>query len=67
MSQEQSKKSVSDEKKEAKGKSAENKPVDEKKAKKLETDLDKLIDEIDDILEENSEEFIKSYVQRGVE
>ena len=25
----------------------------------------KLLDEIDDILEENAEEFVKSYVQRG--
>jgi len=27
----------------------------------------KLIDEIDDILEKNAEEFVKSYVQRGGE
>lgn len=36
-----------------------------KKGKKLKEDIDKLIDEIDDILEENAEEFVKSYVQRG--
>jgi len=29
--------------------------------------VDKLLDEIDDILEENAEEFVKSYVQRGGE
>ncbi|MEK7879371.1 MAG: ubiquitin-like protein Pup, partial [candidate division NC10 bacterium] len=29
--------------------------------------LDKLLDDIDDILEENAEEFVKSYVQRGGE
>ena len=38
-----------------------------KKGKKMAEDLDKLLDEIDDILEENAEEFVKSYVQRGGE
>jgi len=37
------------------------------KKKKLKEDLDKLIDEIDDVLEENSEEFVKSYIQKGGE
>ena len=36
-----------------------------KKGKKIKEDLDSLLDEIDDILEENAEEFVKSYVQRG--
>jgi len=27
--------------------------------------MDKLVDEIDDVLEENAEEFIKNYVQKG--
>jgi ubiquitin-like protein Pup len=27
--------------------------------------MDNLIDEIDEILEENAEEFVKAYVQRG--
>jgi ubiquitin-like protein Pup len=36
-----------------------------KKGKKIKEDLDNLLDEIDDILEENAEEFVKSYVQRG--
>ncbi len=38
-----------------------------KKGKKLKEDMDKLLDEIDGILEENAEEFVKSYVQRGGE
>jgi prokaryotic ubiquitin-like protein Pup len=38
-----------------------------KKGKKLKEDLDNLLDEIDEILEENAEEFVKSYVQRGGE
>ncbi len=35
--------------------------------KKLKEDADKLIDEIDDVLEENAEEFVKNYVQKGGE
>ena len=35
-----------------------------KKGKKIKEDIDKLLDEIDGILEENAEEFVKSYVQR---
>lgn len=65
MSQDQVKKPVPSSSEEAK--KTEVKPVDKEKTKKVATDLDKLIDEIDDILEENSEEFIKSYVQRGGE
>ena len=37
------------------------------KGKKLKDDMDRLVDEIDDVLEENAEEFVKSYVQRGGE
>ena len=32
---------------------------------KLKADLDDLLDEIDDVLETNAEEFVKSYVQKG--
>ena len=38
-----------------------------KKGKKIKENIDKLLDEIDGILEENAEEFVKSYVQRGGE
>ncbi len=37
------------------------------KGKKLKEEMDRLVDEIDDVLEENAEEFVKSYVQRGGE
>jgi ubiquitin-like protein Pup len=37
------------------------------KGEKLRDDLDALIDEIDEVLEENAEEFVKNYVQRGGE
>ena len=38
-----------------------------KKGKKIKQDLDGLLDEIDEILEKNAEEFVKSYIQRGGE
>ncbi len=34
---------------------------------KLTDDVDSLLDEIDDVLEENAEDFVKSYVQKGGE
>ncbi len=37
------------------------------KGKKLKEEMDRLVDEIDDVLEGNAEEFVKSYVQRGGE
>jgi ubiquitin-like protein Pup len=38
-----------------------------KKGEKLKEDMDALVDEIDGVLEENAEEFVKNYVQRGGE
>jgi ubiquitin-like protein Pup len=38
-----------------------------KKGEKLKNDMDALVDEIDEVLEENAEEFVKNYVQRGGE
>ena len=32
---------------------------------KLKADLDELLDEIDEVLEENAEDFVRSYVQKG--
>ncbi len=38
-----------------------------KKGKELKEDMDALVDEIDEVLEENAEEFVKNNVQRGGE
>jgi len=35
------------------------------KGEKLKEEMDDILDEIDSVLEENAEEFIKSYVQKG--
>ena len=42
-------------------------PELQKKAEGTKERLDDLMDEIDEILEENAEEFVKTYVQRGGE
>lgn len=34
---------------------------------KLKAELDDLLDEIDDVLESNAEDFVKSYIQKGGE
>ena len=42
------------------------KPKDLKaKGEEIKADMDTLIDEIDEVLEQNCEEFVKAYVQRG--
>ncbi len=38
-----------------------------KRGEELKEEMDTLIDEIDEVLEENAEEFVKNYVQRGGE
>jgi prokaryotic ubiquitin-like protein Pup len=35
------------------------------KGEKLKAELDELLDEIDEVLETNAEDFVKSYVQKG--
>jgi ubiquitin-like protein Pup len=36
-------------------------------SEKLKDDMDALLDEIDTVLEENADEFVRSYVQKGGE
>ena len=36
-----------------------------KQGEKIKADLDDLLDEIDSVLEDNAEEFVKSYIQKG--
>lgn len=42
-------------------------PTAGKQGEKIKSELDDLLDEIDGVLEENAEEFVKSYVQKGGE
>ncbi len=43
----------------------EEAPPSTKSGEQIKADLDELLDEIDGVLEENAEEFVKSYVQKG--
>jgi len=40
-------------------------PPQTKQGDKLKAELDELLDEIDEVLEDNAEEFVRSYVQKG--
>ena len=42
-------------------------PASTETGDKLKAELDDLLDEIDDVLETNAEEFVKSYIQKGGE
>ena len=39
--------------------------VDNQSKAKLDDDVDSILDEIDGVLEENAEEFVRSFVQKG--
>ncbi|NNN03681.1 MAG: ubiquitin-like protein Pup [Acidimicrobiaceae bacterium] len=39
--------------------------VDTQKGEQLKAELDDLLDEIDEVLEQNAEEFVRNYVQKG--
>lgn len=42
-------------------------PARNERGEELKAELDDLLDEIDEVLEENAEEFVRSYVQKGGE
>ncbi len=43
----------------------EEAPARSETGEKIKAELDDLLDEIDEVLEVNAEEFVKSYVQKG--
>jgi ubiquitin-like protein Pup len=43
----------------------EETPAPSEKGTEIKAELDDLLDEIDEVLESNSEDFVKSYVQKG--
>ena len=40
-------------------------PTTSEKGEELKADIDDLLDEIDEVLETNAEDFVKSYIQKG--
>ncbi len=47
--------------------SVEEAPARSESGEKLKAELDDLLDEIDEVLETNAEDFVKSYIQKGGE
>ena len=45
----------------------EDAPARSESGEKLKAELDDLLDEIDEVLETNAEDFVKSYIQKGGE
>ena len=43
----------------------EQAPASTEAGDKIKAELDELLDEIDDVLETNAEDFVKSYIQKG--
>ena len=65
MAQEQKQPRKSNESDEAVETAPEASVADRKEA--LDNDIDDLLDEIDDVLETNAEDFVKSFIQKGGE
>jgi ubiquitin-like protein Pup len=63
--QEQKKKGTPARTKEADEELAEAAPASTERGEKIKADLDDLLDEIDEVLEDNAEEFVRNYVQKG--
>jgi ubiquitin-like protein Pup len=43
----------------------ETPPASSERGEKIKAELDDLLDEIDEVLEDNAEEFVRNYVQKG--
>lgn len=67
MSQQRVTKSKSTAKREAVLTEAEKKAAANLEAERLKAETDALMDEIDGLLEENAEQFVRDYVQKGGE
>jgi prokaryotic ubiquitin-like protein Pup len=63
--QEQKKKGSGARTTEAETEVAEATPATSERGEKIKAELDDLLDEIDEVLEDNAEEFVRNYVQKG--
>ena len=43
----------------------EEPPASTERGEKLKAEIDDILDEIDEVLEDNAEEFVRNYVQKG--
>jgi prokaryotic ubiquitin-like protein Pup len=63
--QEQKKKGTGARKTETETEVDEATPATSERGEKIKAELDDLLDEIDEVLEDNAEEFVRNYVQKG--
>ncbi len=63
--QEQKKRNTGPRSTEAEAEVTEDRPAASERGEKLKAELDDLLDEIDEVLEDNAEEFVRNYVQKG--
>jgi ubiquitin-like protein Pup len=63
--QEQKKKSSGTRSTETDTETEEAAPATSERGEKIKAELDDLLDEIDEVLEDNAEEFVRNYVQKG--
>jgi ubiquitin-like protein Pup len=63
--QEQKRKSTADRTTEAVETDVAEAPATSERGEKIKAELDDLLDEIDEVLEDNAEEFVRNYVQKG--
>jgi ubiquitin-like protein Pup len=63
--QEQKKKGSGSRSTEAEVEVEEATPASSERGEKIKAELDDLLDEIDEVLEDNAEEFVRNYVQKG--
>jgi ubiquitin-like protein Pup len=63
--QEQKKKGSATRSTEAETEVEEAAPASSERGEKIKAELDDLLDEIDEVLEDNAEEFVRNYVQKG--
>ncbi len=63
--QEQKKKSGGSRTTEVETEVEEAAPATSERGEKIKAELDDLLDEIDEVLEDNAEEFVRNYVQKG--
>jgi ubiquitin-like protein Pup len=63
--QEQKRRSTGTRSTEADTEVTEERPTTSERGEKLKAELDDLLDEIDEVLEDNAEEFVRNYVQKG--
>ena len=67
MAEREQKKKAAPSRQETEEEVVDDAPATSEKGEALKAELDDLLDEIDEVLESNAEEFVKSYVQKGGE